>query len=84
MRSPGFNVAPIAREIAKVIEVIKDGPLDRHNIEVKPGMIIESVDGVAVSAGKDIAELLNRKAGKNVLLTYVKLGSGGGEVEISI
>ena len=53
---------------AKVAEVIKDGPLDRHNIDIKPGAIIEAVDGNAITPDKDIAQFLNRKAGKNVLL----------------
>jgi Tol biopolymer transport system component/C-terminal processing protease CtpA/Prc len=52
----------------KVDEVIKDGPLDRHDVNIKAGTIIESVDGVPISANRDIAEFLNRKAGKNVLL----------------
>jgi tricorn protease len=54
---------------AKIVEVIKDGPLDRHNVDIKPGAIIEAVDGNPIAANKDIAEFLNRKAGKNVLLT---------------
>jgi Tol biopolymer transport system component len=53
---------------AKVAEVIKDGPLDRHDVSIKAGAIIQSVDGVAIAPNKDIAELLNRRAGKNVLL----------------
>jgi tricorn protease len=53
----------------KVAEVLKEGPLDRTTANVKPGMIIESVDGRVLAANKDIAELLNRKAGKNVLLS---------------
>ncbi|MEP6493859.1 MAG: S41 family peptidase [bacterium] len=55
----------------KVTEVIKDGPLDRVGVNVRPGMIIESVDGRAITADKDIAEFLNRKAGRNVLLEVV-------------
>jgi Tol biopolymer transport system component/C-terminal processing protease CtpA/Prc len=54
---------------AKVVEVIKDGPLDRHDINIKPGAIIEAVDGNPIVPSKDIAEFLNRKAGKNVLLS---------------
>jgi hypothetical protein len=54
---------------AKVAEVIKDGPLDRHNIDIKPGAIIEAVDGNAITPDKDIAQFLNRKAGKNVLIS---------------
>ena len=53
---------------AKIDEVIKDGPLDRHDVTIRPGTIIESVDGNPIPPTKDIAELLNRKAGKNVLL----------------
>jgi C-terminal processing protease CtpA/Prc len=52
----------------RVTEVIKDGPLDRSTIAVKPGMIIEAIDGRPIPADKDVAEFLNRKAGKNVLL----------------
>ncbi|MDB4905979.1 MAG: tolB protein precursor, periplasmic protein [Gemmatimonadetes bacterium] len=52
----------------KIEEVMRDGPLDRTNVTVKPGMIIESVDGVSIGADHDLAEYLNRKAGKNVLL----------------
>jgi len=54
---------------AKVVEVIKDGPLDRHDVAIKPGAIIEAVDGNPITPKTDIAELLNRKAGKNVLLS---------------
>jgi hypothetical protein len=54
---------------AKVAEVIKDGPLDRHNIDIKPGAIIEAVDGNAITPDKDIAQFLNRKVGKNVLIS---------------
>jgi C-terminal processing protease CtpA/Prc len=53
----------------KVDEVIEEGPLDRVGVNVKPGTIIQAVDGVAIAPAMDIAELLNRKAGKNVLLT---------------
>ncbi len=52
----------------KVAEVVKDGPLDRAGMSIKPGMIIESVDGQVVTPDTDIAQFLNRKAGKPVLL----------------
>jgi Tol biopolymer transport system component/C-terminal processing protease CtpA/Prc len=54
---------------AKIAEVLREGPLDRAAIAIKPGMIIESVDGRAIPADRDIAEFLNRKSGKNTLLT---------------
>jgi Tol biopolymer transport system component/C-terminal processing protease CtpA/Prc len=52
----------------KVVEVIKDGPLDKSGIVVKPGMVIEAIDGETVAADKDPAQFLNRKAGKKTLL----------------
>lgn len=52
----------------RIEEVLKDGPLDKAGMTVKPGTIIESVDGVAIAANTDMAQLLNRKAGKPVLL----------------
>ncbi len=55
---------------ARVVEVIKEGPLDRHDVTITPGAIISAVDGVAIGTQMDIAALLNRKAGKNVLLTF--------------
>lgn len=52
----------------KIEEIITDGPLDRTHLNVKPGMIIEKIDGETISANRDVAEFLNRKAGKFVLL----------------
>jgi len=37
-------------------------------MNIKPGMIIESVDGQPITPDTDIAQFLNRKAGKPVLL----------------
>jgi C-terminal processing protease CtpA/Prc len=47
-------------------EIIKDGPLDKAGFNVRAGMVIEAIDE-AVTADKDLAQYLNRKAGKNVL-----------------
>jgi C-terminal processing protease CtpA/Prc len=52
----------------KVTEVVKDGPLDKAGMAVRPGAIIESIDGQAITPSTDLAQLLNRKAGKPVLL----------------
>lgn len=52
----------------KIEEVIKGGPLDKAGLVVKPGMIIETIDGEAITPDKDLAQYLNRKAGQNVLL----------------
>jgi len=52
----------------KIEEVIKDGPLDKAGMNIRPGMIIESIDGEAITADRDLARYLNRKAGRNTLL----------------
>jgi Tol biopolymer transport system component/C-terminal processing protease CtpA/Prc len=65
----------------KVEEVIKDGPLDKAGFNIKPGMIIESIDGETIAADKDVAQYLNRKAGKLVLLSVV---DGANKKEITI
>ena len=49
-------------------EIIKGGPLDKAKFNVKPGMIIEKIDGEVISKNVDVARYLNRKAGKFVLL----------------
>lgn len=53
----------------KVVEVVKNGPLDRPGMDVEPGMIIESIDGRTIGPDVDPSVYLNRKAGKRTLLT---------------
>ena len=53
----------------KVTEVLKGGPLDKAGITVKPGFVIVQVDGDTLTPDKDLAKFLNRKAGKNTLIT---------------
>ncbi len=55
----------------KITEILKGGPLDKAKLDIKPGMIIEKIDGELLSADKDYAQFLNRKAGKFVLLDVV-------------
>jgi C-terminal processing protease CtpA/Prc len=52
----------------KITEVIKGGPLDKAKLKVKAGMIITSIDGERVTAERDFASYLNRKAGDYTLL----------------
>jgi Tol biopolymer transport system component/C-terminal processing protease CtpA/Prc len=61
-------------EGVKIDEVIRGGPLDKAGFGVAEGTLIDSIDGEPVGADKDLAQFLNRKAGKNVLLT---LNEGG-------
>jgi tricorn protease len=53
---------------AKVAEVIVGGPLAGAKSAVRPGMVIEKIDGVAIAAGAEFDSLLNRKAGKRIEL----------------
>jgi tricorn protease len=55
----------------KIDEVIKDGPLDKAGFGIKPGMIITKIDGEIITPEKDLAQFLNRKAGKNTLITVM-------------
>ena len=54
-----------------ITEVLKGGPLDKAGFDIKPGMIIEKIDGVTVTPDRDIATFLNRKAGKFMLLDII-------------
>lgn len=56
----------------RVLEVIKGGPLDKAGFNIKPGTIIESIDGERISPDKDLAQYLNRKAGAFTLLGIVE------------
>ncbi|MBX9781464.1 MAG: PDZ domain-containing protein [Chitinophagaceae bacterium] len=56
----------------KIEEVIKDGPLDKAGLNVKAGTVIESIDGELITPDKDLAQYLNRKAGKTVLLNIIE------------
>ena len=52
----------------KISEVISDGPLDKAQFTVESGDIITKIDGQSITKNIDWARLLNRKAGKFVLL----------------
>lgn len=49
-------------------EIIEGGPLDKAKFDLKKGMLITKIDGETISADKDVAVYLNRKAGKFTLL----------------
>ncbi|RAI93907.1 S41 family peptidase [Algoriphagus yeomjeoni] len=46
----------------KITEVIAGGPLDKADLDIKKGMIIEKIDGIALTAENDLAKFLNRKS----------------------
>ncbi len=53
----------------KITEVITGGPLDKAGLKVKAGQVIEKIDGEEIINETDWAKMLNRKMGKNVLLS---------------
>jgi C-terminal processing protease CtpA/Prc len=63
----------------KITEIIKDGPLDKANVEVVAGDIITEIDGVSISPDIDFISLLNRKAGK---LTSLKIDKKDGSNQL--
>lgn len=55
----------------KVSEVIAGGPVAKANSNIKAGSIIEKIDGETLVNTEDWAKYLNRKAGKNTLLSVL-------------
>jgi len=53
----------------KVMEVLEGGPFNNAKTKIHKGVIIEKIDGQDLANDFDWAKLLNRKAGKNTLLS---------------
>ena len=53
----------------KVMEVLEGGPFINSKTKIKKGVIIEKIDDEEITNTFDWAKLLNRKAGKNILLS---------------
>ena len=60
----------------KIKEIIKRSPLTLVESDVKPGCIIEKIDGEAILAGQDYFPLLEGKGGKNVRLSIYNPADG--------
>ncbi len=60
----------------KVVEVMDKGPLDNSESKIKPGVVIEKIDGVSISSSQNIYKLLNRKEDKNTLLSLYNPKTG--------
>lgn len=45
-----------------IAEILKGGPLDKANLDITAGMVIEKIDGMEITADTDWAKYLNRKA----------------------
>ncbi|EAZ82766.1 S41 family peptidase [Algoriphagus machipongonensis] len=65
-----------AEDGLKIKEIIKGGPLDKADLDIKEGMVIQKIDGELISAQIDFAKLLNRKADKLTLLEVLDPSNG--------
>ena len=50
-------------------EVLEKGPFDKNNSKVEAGNIIEKIDGIEIAKDMDYYPLLNKKVGKQVLVS---------------
>ena len=64
----------------KVAEIIEKGPFDKASSKLESGDIIISIDGIRINSGDDHYPLLDKKAGKRVLLGVRK--PSGEEINI--
>lgn len=53
----------------KIAEVLKDGPSDKSELDIKAGYILEKIDGSALNQQVNHNDLLNRKINKRVHLS---------------
>ncbi|MDE7458494.1 MAG: peptidase S41, partial [Muribaculaceae bacterium] len=60
----------------KVAEIIAKGPFDRAASELRPGYIIDSIDGEEVTFGSDFIEALNNKIGQKTLVSFYNPADG--------
>ena len=53
----------------KIAEILDEGPLSLASLGLKPGMVIEQIDGVLIGAGAEVDSLLTHKMGQRVRLS---------------
>ncbi|MDR1370375.1 MAG: DPP IV N-terminal domain-containing protein [Dysgonamonadaceae bacterium] len=58
-----------AKDGLLIDEVLEKGPFDNAESKVKAGCVVEMIDGAKILAGEDYFPLLNKKAGKNTLIS---------------
>lgn len=61
-------------EGVRIAEIMRNGPLDRSELDIEDGMIITHIDRVELTPTQNLYELLNRKAGDRVRLTVRRDG----------
>ncbi len=60
----------------KVDEVLAKGPFGHANSQVRPGVIVEKINGTAIDQQNDYTQLLNGQAGKKTLVTLYNPATG--------
>ncbi|MBR6284541.1 MAG: PD40 domain-containing protein [Muribaculaceae bacterium] len=60
----------------KVDEVLAKGPFGRSSSQVKPGVIVEKINGTAIDQENDYTALLNGQAGKKTLVSLYNPATG--------
>ncbi|MEP7296688.1 MAG: S41 family peptidase [Burkholderiales bacterium] len=60
----------------KVAEIIEGGPLVAAKSAIRPGMVIEKIDGVVIAPGVEFDSLLNHQAGKRIALAVLDPATG--------
>lgn len=60
----------------KIAEVVAGGPLDKADSKIRPGVILEKIDGDAITDTVDHYQYLNRKTGKLILLSLYDPATG--------
>lgn len=76
----GIEVRP-HKEGVEILRVVPDGPADKAQSKLEPGMVIRSVNGESITASTDFFSLLNNTAGQRILLE-VKTAEGTKDVAI--
>lgn len=60
----------------KITEVVDGGPADKAHSKIKPGQILEKIDGEEITDSLDWASLLNRKMSRYTLLSVFDPATG--------
>jgi len=54
----------------KIAEVLKRGPADKRGMNIKPGDVIAQIDRIPITAGTNLAKLLNNRSGDTLSLIF--------------
>ena len=60
----------------KVAEIIAKGPFDRASSQLRPGYIIDCIDGQPVAFNSDFISVLNNKIGRKTLVSFFNPADG--------